>query len=78
MPEWYDVEAGVPADTGIFNNSMAAVKNTVVSMPPNERTYSALERELDERGVAGSERETIPAIHRQQAFEVTHEAKTEV
>lgn len=60
-PEWYDMEQG-----------SKAFENLVVSAPPNERTHSGLNRELDERGIPSSDRAHQPVIHRQQDFEVVH------
>ena len=77
VPDWYDVEPSLLGDAGGFNNNMGAFENTVVSLTPNERTHSALNRELDARGIPSPERGDAPAIHKQQDFEVTREAKRE-
>lgn len=77
VPDWYDVEPGLLGDAGGFNNNVGAFENTVVSLPPNERTHSALNRELDARGIPSPDRGDAPVIHKQQDFEVTHEAKKE-
>ena len=77
MPDWYDVEPGLLGDAGGFDNNMGGIENTVVSLPANERTHSALNRELDARGIPSPDRGEAPAIHKQQDFEVTHEARRE-
>ncbi len=77
MPDWYDVEPGLLAGTGGLKNNTGAFENTVVSLPPNERTHSALNRELDARGIPSPDRGDAQAIHKQQDFEVTHEAMRE-
>ena len=77
MPDWYDVEPGLLGDNGGFNNNTGAFENTVVSLPPHERTHSALNRELDARGIPSPDRGDAPAIHKQQGFEVTREARRE-
>ena len=76
MPDWYDIEPGLLGDAGGFNND-TTYENTVTSLPPNERTHSALNRELDARGIPSPDRGDAPVIHKQQDFEVTHEAKRE-
>lgn len=73
--EWYDVEPGLLGDAGGFENNMGGIENTVVSMPPNERTHSALNRELDARGIPSPDRGDAAVIHKQQDFEVTRGAK---
>ena len=71
------MEPGLLSDTGVFNNNTGAFENTVTSLPPNERTHSALNRELDARGIPSPDRGDAPAIHKQQDFEVTREARRE-
>lgn len=70
VPDWYDVESGRLGSKGVFDDSMGPVENTVISVPPNVRTHSPLNNELQARGIPSPERDAQHVIHKQQEFMV--------